>query len=117
MEIFKYEIIGKKTNKNLPFFDKEKGIFVFCIDGIYNWYCEARTYNISYDCYDYYLLMGKDKVNIDFKHCRRDNLGRYKIRPSDELKEWFEKYYNVDSGNFDVNYLETVDNYDIYSIE
>lgn len=117
MCIYKYEVINKQTNKDMPFFDKEKGIFVCYIDRIYNWYCEARTYNKIYDCYEYYLLFSKDKVNKDFKHCRRDYLGRYKIRPGKELNEWFNTYYNVDSGNFNMEYVETINNYDVYSIE
>ena len=117
MEIFKYEIIGKNTNKRRPFFDKKRGLFVCRIPGNYNWWCQARVYNEESLCYNYYLLFSIEKFCDNAKTCSRDDYGRYRLRVTDEFKEWLEKYYDVDNVNFDVNYLETIDNYDVYSVE
>lgn len=117
MEIFKYEIIGKRTNKRRPFFDKEKGLFVCKIRASYKWWCQARVYSREEGCYNYYLLFSKEKFCDHAFKCHRDDFGRYRLKVSDEFKEWLIMYYDVDNGNFDVNYLETVDNYDVYSVE
>ena len=117
MEIYRYEIIGKHTNKNRPFFDKKKGLFIFKLKGNYNWWCQAKLFNNETGCYDYYLLFSKEKFCDTAFKCHKDDFGKYRLSVSDEFKDWLTEYYDIDSGNFNIEYVETINNYDVYSVE
>lgn len=117
MEIFKYEIVNKKTDRTRPFFDKESGLFVCRIPKIYHWYCIARVFNIQDNEYDYFILFSDVKFAENCRKCHIDDFGRYRLRPGKDFAKWLLEYYDVDNGNFDVKYMETIDNYDVYSVE
>lgn len=116
MCIYKYEIVNKVTDKKRPFFDKKRGLFVCRIPASYHWYCEGRLLDEKTGVFNYYLLFSDEKFSSHCRKCRKDDFGRYRLKVSKELKEWFTEYYDIDNGNFDIDYVETINNYDVYEI-
>lgn len=115
MEIVKYDIIDKIVDKTKPFFDKKRGFFVFRIDDKeYNYFLQAKQSN-KYGDYDYFILLGKDKFHSSCKKCYKDDIGRYKIRLTKELKEYVSNTID-DTPNFELNYIESLDSCDVWQI-
>lgn len=115
MEIVKYDIIDKVIDKTKPFFDKEKGFFVFRIQPTYRYYLQARQYNSNTCQYEYFLIMGLTNFNSNCRRFRRDDFGRYKVRLTKELKDYV--LNNIeDNLNFELNYIESLDSCDVWQI-
>lgn len=115
MEIVKYEIIDKVIDKKRPFFDKERGLFIFRVNPKYRYYLQCKQYNPQQCEYDYFLLMGLTMFNENCKQCRRDDFGRYKIRLTKELKDYIIEA-SADNANFDLIYVESTELYDVWQI-
>lgn len=115
MEIIKYELIDKITNKTKPFYDRKRGFFVFKVEPRYKYFCQARQLNAQTGDYDYFLLLSATKFNDSCKKCYIDDIGRYKISPTKELKD-FLILNSVDDENFEVIYVESNECYDVWQI-
>ena len=115
MEIVKYDIIDKIPNNKKPFFDMKRGFFVFRLEKEYKYFCQAKTYNRDTYNYDYFLLLGKTKFNDSCRKCYKDDIGRYKIRPTKDIKDYL-TIGASNGNNFDLIYVESTELYDVWQI-
>lgn len=111
-DIVKYNILNPISNNKKPFY-KNNFLYIPSI-GKYNYFLEASLQN-EYGGVDYYLLFGKTKFNEHCRKCITDNYGRVKINIKgsikDYVKEECERY-----GNINVDYVESADDYDVFTI-
>lgn len=115
MMIVKYEVIRKITNKDMPYLQKGHIIIIPNIKKEYKYYLEVRRYNPNIKDYEYFLLLGENKFDINCNTCKVDKLGRLVIYCSNELKNIMLKVINANT-TFDFDYCESEDEYDVWQI-
>ena len=115
MPIYNYEIINPVVNTKRPFFNNKNGLFIFPISIKYKYYIECAITNENTGNREYYLLLSKTKFDNNCRLCNIDNYGRCQIKVRGEIKDFIirETKFN---GNMSVEYIESTDDYDIYSI-
>lgn len=116
MSIYNYNIINPKTNKKKPFLDRRGFFIVPNINKIYNYYIEASKYNPITGDNDYYLLLSTYEFDEQCKRCRVDDYGRLKVFVTGDIKNYIVQEMN-NRGNVKFDYIETIDDYDVYIIE
>lgn len=113
IDIYKYNILNPVPDKTRAFV--KNGIFYVPINEKYKYYLEVSQDN-SYGGVDYFILFGKTKFNRHCKSCQCDNFGHIKLRLKGAIKDYVfetcERY-----GNINVDYVESNDYYDVFSVE
>ena len=114
MSIVKYEILNPTINNKKPFLDK-KGLLFFPIKEAYRYYIECALTNENNGGREYYLLLSKIKFDDNCRLCKTDQYGRCQIKIKGEIKDYIlnEIQYR---GNINIEYVESADNYDVFSI-
>lgn len=110
-----FNIINPKTDKNRPFFDKKRGLFVFKLPNNYKYYIEVSGLD-KYGNVEYYFLLSKYVFDSNCRFCNKDDYGRFKIHVGEELKNYIDREF-TERGNLNINFIESRDKYDIYKIE
>ena len=113
--IAKYDILNPVIDKTKPYYLKQYNTLYFKLDTVYDYYLLCSRFNKETNDIDYFILFSKVKFDFNCKKCIIDNYGRYKIKPTGKLKEYIISELNY-KANFKIEYLETEDNYDIYSL-
>lgn len=116
MSVYKYEIINPKINKKKPFLDGRGFFIVPNINKVYRYYIEASKYNPNTGDTDYYLLLSPIEFDERCKTCRVDDYGRLKVFLTGDIKDYITKE-TKNRGNIKFEYIETIDNYDVFMIE
>lgn len=114
-DIYKYNIINPTTNTKKPFFDTKRGIFYIPLNKTYRYFVEAAIPHKDGGDH-YHLLLSKIKFNESCRLCNTDDYGRVKVKLKGEIKHYVEKECR-DRGNVNVEYIESIDDYDVFSIE
>lgn len=112
-DIIKYDILNPIPDKSLPFVNK--GILYFPIDENYRYFLEASQDN-AYGGKDYFILLGKVKFSQHCRLCQTDMYKRVKLKLKGELKEYVNDVCEA-KGNVNIEYVESAENYDVFSIE
>lgn len=115
MTIVKYEVIRRITDKDMPYLQKGHIIIIPNIRKKYKYYLEVRRYNTTIKDYEYFLLLGEDKFDINCNTCKIDKLGRLVIYCSNELRDIMLKVINTDT-TFNFEYYESENEYDVWQI-
>lgn len=115
MGIFKYEIINPTTDNKRPFFMEKNGLFYVPVKKNYNYYVECAITNQDTCEREYFLMLGTEKFDANCRKCNTDNYGRVQIKIRGEIKDYILREMK-DRGNVDVEYLESEDAYDVYTI-
>jgi len=114
MGIYKYKIINPVKSNKLPFFDERKGIFYVPINKVYRYYVEAIVSHENGNI-DYFILLSNVKFDINAKLCHSDNYGRTQIRIKGEMKDYIINE-TKERGNVSVEYIESIDDYDVFKV-
>lgn len=116
MGIFRYKIINPVKDSKLPFYDERKGIlFITNIKTNYKYYIEAVIYQED-SSVDYFLLLGKDKFDANCRLCHTDNYGRVQVKVKGQFKDFVVEECK-ERGNIKVEYIETIGDYDVFSVD
>lgn len=107
-DIVKYEILNPVIDKTKPFF--RKGILFIPIEEKYRYFIEAAQENAYGEKY-YFLLLSKTKFNSNCRICNTDMYGRVKIPLKGEIKDFVENKTTID-----IEYIESGEDYDVFSI-
>lgn len=111
-DIIKYNILNPVTDKKKPFI--RDGVLYFPIKERYNYFVECYTDNIVGGS-NYYILLGKEKFNPNCRKCQMDGYGRCKIKLKGDIKDYVE-YLCKTTGNVELEYIESSEEYDVFSI-
>lgn len=115
MCVFKYEIINPITNYKKPYIDSKGWLIVPAIGKKYKYYIEVARYNPN-KCYrEYFILLSFTAFSSQCRRCRVDDYGRLKLVPKGEIKDIFTEQMK-DYGNVTFEYVESEDDYDVFSI-
>jgi len=115
MAIHKYKVINPVKIPKLPFYDDKKGIFYIPLKTKYRYYVEAVIED-GQGGVNYYILLSKEKFDINCRLCHTDDYGRVQIKLRGEVLDYVIKE-SIERGNVNVVYIESVEGYDVYSIE
>lgn len=113
MGIFKYKVINPTTNAKLPFFDEKKGIFYIPLSNSYRYYVE--TVVETKHAISHYLLLSKTKFDVNCRLCHTDNYGRVQIKVKGRFKDFIIDE-TKERGNLIVEYVESIENYDVFIV-
>lgn len=114
MEIYKYEVLSKKINKDNPVYNAAKHSFRFKIYKTNYKYC-LEVKRIENNIEHFYLLLSSEKFHDNCKQIRLDNYGRYKLYCDKELCSELEDCLEQNDV-INIKYVETEDNYDVFEI-
>lgn len=115
MNVVKYNIINPLSNKKLPYYDFKTDNFIFPLKGNYKWFVEAANFNKEKGYNEYYILLGKDKFDDNCRRCEVTQYGKCKVKLLGEIREYVISEC-INRGNITVYYIETCDNYDVFSV-
>lgn len=111
-DILKYKVLNPISDKTRPYL--QKGILYIPIDEPYRYFVEAAQDNV-YGGIDYFLLLGKTKFSPHCRLCQYDMYHRVKVRLKGEIKEYVEDICR-EEGNINFEYVESAEDYDVFSI-
>ena len=115
MGIYKFEVLNPTTDRKRPFYNKEKGLFIFPVKSKYRYFIECANINETTGQRDFYLLLSNTKFDENCRLCHTDSYGRCQVKVKGEIKDYIisETTYR---GNIDIVYLESEDDYDIFKL-
>ena len=116
MPIVKYTVLNPLQDNKKPYYDIKRKQFIFPVKENYKWFLEAAQFNVVKNDNDYFILIGTNKFDDNCKKCEVDMYGKCKLRLIGELKEYVIEECNS-RGNIKVEYIESTDDYDVFSIE
>lgn len=116
MDITTYDIIAPVSDKTKPRFFSKINSLVFRLDKKYKYYVEVSRYNKEEDIYSYFLLLSNYNFNINCRKINNDNYGRTIIILHNNLLEYI-KAESKSRGNINIDYIESTNEYDVYSVE
>ena len=113
--IHNYEIVNPVINKKKPHVDMH-GVFIIPnIKKNYRYYIEAAIYNQQTCDKEYFLLLSTINFNDNCRKCRVDDYGRLEVIIKGEIKDYIIREVK-ERGNVNVEYLESSDTFDVYTI-
>lgn len=115
MELYNFDIVAPVIDKKKPFYLENRKSLVFRLDIKYNYYVECSQFNEDTQETDYYLLLSQNKFNDNCRKLQYDNYGRYKAFLHDKFREYVSNE-SKNRGNIDLEYIESTEEYDIFSI-
>lgn len=115
MAIVKYRILNPITDHKKPYYDYKRKQFIFPVQTKYNYFLEAVQFNPTTNDNDYFILVGKDKFDYNCRSCETDMYGKCKIRVIGALRDYILDQLE-DRGNLKVEYIESGENYDVFSV-
>lgn len=116
MSVYSYTVLTTTTDSKKPFFDEKKGIFYMPTKKKYRYFLECGNFNKATKGTDYFILLSDVKFHENCRLCRTDDYWRCQIKVKGDIRD-FIKSESADRGNVDVEYVETIENYDVYSVE
>ena len=115
MSIYKYVVITPATNKSKPIIKSNGLLIVPNIKKSYKYYLECCRYNPIKFENEYFILLSNNKFDERCKTCRVDDYGRLKLVIKSEMKDVLLKQM-TDYSNVNFEYLESEDDYDVFTI-
>lgn len=112
MNVVKYNVLNKTTNKKLPYYENEYLI----IPGVkkqYKYFLECSVYIKDEKRNQYYILLGIDKFDENCRRCSTNGYGSVKLKPQGEIKEYIENLCE-ESKNVNISYFDSEGGYDVY---
>lgn len=116
MDIINFDIVSPIVNKHKPFYFNNRQSLVCRFQQRYDYYVECSRFDPDKQCYHYYLLLYKDKLNDNCRKINNDNYGRSIIMLHNDMNNYVKSECKI-RGNINVEYLESTEEYDVYSVE
>lgn len=116
MDITTYDVVSPVIDKHKPFYFINRNSLVLRLEIRYNYYVEVCRYNNETNSYNYYFLFSKQKFNTNCRNLHIDNYGRYIIPLHGNFNDYV-KQECMNRGNINVEYLESTEVYDVYSVK
>ncbi len=113
--IIQYELVAPVTDRKAPYLDRFGAFIVPAIKKLYKYYIEVKRYNPNTLCYEYFLLLGTDKFDVQCRKCRVDDYGRLKAKLHNEVKQYVSSE-TAARGNVQFEYIESDGLYDVWQI-
>jgi len=111
--LYGYEIL---TNKDkYPMYLEARKTILLNRKPYYKWYIEVREYDMYANEYYYYILFSNTKFNEKCKPVKYDDYGRTKIKVTIETHKEI-KYLIEHNNKFNLEYIESTEEYDKYMI-
>jgi len=114
MSLFHYNVLDPVKDNKLPFFDEKKGIFYIPLKSSYRHYVAVTSFSKDKGI-EYFLLLSKDKFDVNCRLCSTDTYSRVQIRIRGELLTYIANE-SKERGNLIVDYIESTDYYDVYRV-
>ena len=112
----KFNIVNTTKDNKPSFYDSDKKLLYVATKGKYRYFVEASTYDPDTGSVEYFLLLGATKFDPNCRLCSVDMYRRCQIRLKGKILE-----YVIDKDrrgeDVKVEYVESEDTYDIYSID
>lgn len=115
MPIVKYKILNPLVNHKKPYYDYKRNKFIFQVKSNYKYFLEAAQFNPEKGYNEYYILIGTEKFDDSCRTCEVDMYGKCKLNVIGELKDYIIDQ-TKDRGNINVEYVESCDGYDVFSV-
>lgn len=115
MDIYNYDLVTTKYDKNKHHYDNKRNIIYCKFKIVYKYYLECSRYNPETNTYDYYLMLSRKQFNDNCFKTYLDTYGRIQIKPHNNFKKYIESITN-DSRNINLEYIESTDDYDVFSV-
>ena len=112
-DIVKYNILNPISDKSKPFI--KKGLLYIPINEKYRYFVEATQDNV-YGGVDYFILLSKVKFSPHCRLCSLDAYGRVRLRLKGAIKDYVEEQCDT-YGNINIEYVESAEDYDVFSVE
>lgn len=114
--IVKYKILNPLIDHKKPYYDIKRNQLVIPVKTNYTYFLEASQYNPEKGIDEYFILLGKTKFDDSCRQCETNMYGKCKVRVLGELKKYILEQLE-DRGNLEVEYVESGEYYDVYSIQ
>lgn len=114
--LLKFNIINPAVDKKKPYYDEKHNILIFPVKSRYNYFIQACQISPITHIKEYFLLLGAEKFDDACRKCQTNQYGKCSVRLSDEFKEYVLEECK-ERGNIIVEYSESENNYDIYSVK
>ena len=115
MELYTFNIEAPVTDKSKPFYYANRESLVFRSPIKYTFYIECSKIDEISGEKSFYLLLSNTKFNDNCRPLKRDSYGRYFAKLHNDFKNYVINETN-ERGNIIIEYLESKEVYDIYSI-
>lgn len=115
MTIVKYKILNPITNHKKPYYDYKRKQFIFPVKTKYKYFLEAAQFDPVINDNNYFILLGETKFDDNCRTCETDMYGKCKVRVIGALKDYILDQLE-DRGNLKVEYVESGEGYDVFSI-
>lgn len=114
--LYKYEILNPVIDTKKPHVDTH-GVFIIPkIRRNYKYFIEAISRDPNTQEKSFVLIFSLTKFCEQCKRCRVDNYGRLKVPIAGDLREYVVQECKS-RGNVQVEYVESEEVYDVYSVE
>lgn len=115
MPIAKYKILNPLIDHKKPYYDFKRKKFIFPVKVGYKYFLEAAQYNPDKGYNEYFILLGTDKFDDNCRTCEVDMYGKCKLNIIGELKDYIIEQ-SKDRGNLKIEYVESGEDFDVFSI-
>lgn len=115
MSIAKYKILNPLIDHKKPYYDFKRKKFIFPVDIGYKYFLEAAQYNPDKGYNEYFILLGTDKFDDNCRTCEVNMYGKCKLNIIGELKDYIIEQ-SKDRGNLKVEYVESGEDFDVFSV-
>ena len=116
MGVHNFKIVNPTVSNKKPFLDK-RGILYIPLNGsIYHYFLEVSNYNSDTGDDEYYIMLSVNKFNANCRRCASDRYGRLQVPVKGVIKNYIIREV-AERGNIEIKYIESTDEYDLFSIE
>ena len=113
--IAKYNIINPISNRKKPYYDFKLNYFIFPVKRKYKYFVEAANYDSQRGITQYYLILSDIAFDDNCRVCETNMYNKCKVKLLGEIKDYVINECK-DRGNIIVDYVETIDNADVFRI-
>lgn len=113
--ICNYEVLNPVVDTKSPFFNIKRGLFIFPINRKYRYYIECARNNEHDGNREYFILLSNIKFDKNCRICHVDSYGRCQIKVRGEMKDFILRETKW-RGNIEVEYIESTDAYDVFTV-
>ena len=113
--ILKYNLINLAIDKKNPNDKTKTKTLKFQVKSNYRYFIQATQINETTHIKEYFLLLGTEKFDDACKKCQTNQYGKCSVPLTNEFKEFVIEECK-ERGNIIVEYVESDEGYDAYSV-
>lgn len=115
-DIHNFKVVNPSVSNKKPFIDKRGNLYIPLTGARYRYFLEVSNYDPDTGDDYYYIMFGNIKFNEHCRLCAVDMYGRVQVPVKGVIKDYILRE-TKERGNVEVKYLESTENYDIFSVE